>query len=473
MSNNREGTSRDLTRANTKAREKRRAEAEKGWRKNPIEKFASQKNKTRMDRDVKQLKGEVERFERYLLDEIAPESEVEIIGVRDAVREDIEEYRDEELKSDGNLGNSTIADYLAYLRQFYNILSEHNAFVGNPVKTPLQDFRNNHDLDVGRPYIPYNRMRAFLNWLTFPFSRAFWLAGLKHGTRMSETINIDLRCLHIDHPVFWEIIDNHDVQLDPRIRDLPDTILIYEGFNKGAEIPNEDTPGPETEGEIRDKAQGNKRSEEGGSTLPLDSEFKTALIDWLMVRPPTYGQSVNPLFVVGGSRTVRRAGDVTIQKKLWRKQSYADSILHFAVEEEISECPTCGGSVVEENPSSGDKTGRRFRCRNCRQNHWRSIYWDTDLDTAQKMGFHVARHYFTNLHDPGKTDLHDGAIPDKVRKKRIRGDSEQNGDTEDNTYKDKSYESYDADVREPYLDGIAKFDIYDEVIPAVGEGWEQ
>ena len=128
--------------------------------------------------------------------------------------------------------------------------------------------------------------------------------------------------------------------------------------------------------------------------------------------------------------------------------------------------------MVEENPTSGEKTGRRFRCRNCRQDHWRSIYWDTGLDTEQKVTYHVARHYFTNLHDPGKTKLHDGAIPDKVRKKRIRGDSEQNGDTEDDTYKDKSYENYDTDVREPYLNGIAKFGIYDDVIPAVGEGWE-
>jgi hypothetical protein len=36
-----------------------------------------------------------------------------------------------------------------------------------------------------------------------------------------------------------------------------------------------------------------------------------------------------------------------------------------------------------------------------------------------------------------------------------------------------SYEQYDEDVREPYLDGIYKFDLYDSVIPAVGEGWQR
>jgi len=467
-----EGSSRDLTRANTAIREQRRAEAEKEWRKNPIEQFVSFKRQSRSDKDVDTMLREIRKFEAFLLNEIAPESELEINGVRDVVKRDVRSFRDEVLKPDTNLKDRTIADYLGLLSQFYNILNDHNAIVGNPVNKPLKEFRDNHDLDPDRPHIPFNRMQTFLNWLTLPFARAFWLAGVKHGTRKSEAINVDLRCLHIDHPIFWEIIDNHDVQIDPRIRDLPDTMLIYGKFNKGDEIPNENTPGPETEGEIRDKAAGNKRFEEGGSILPVDSEFKTALIDWLMSRPPTYELTVNPLFVSDGSKSVERIGANGMQLRLWSGDYYTDSVQNFAAEERIEECPTCGGSVIEENLASGEKTGRRFRCRNCRQTHWRSIYWESGLDTEQKMTYHVARHYFTNLHDPGKTELHDGAIPDKVRKKRIRGDSERSGDTEDDTYKDKAYENYDTDVREPYLNGIAKFGIYDEVIPAVGEGWE-
>ncbi len=467
-----EESSRDLTRANTAVREQRRAEAEKEWRKNPIEQFASFKEQSLSDENVDIMLKQIRKFEALLLNEIAPESEFDIEGVRDAVRRDVALFRDEELKPDPNLRNTTVADYLSYLSQFYSVLNDYNAFVGNPVDKPLKEFRDNHNLDAGRPHIPFNRMQTFLNWLTLPFARTFWLAGVKHGTRLSEVINVDLRCLHIDHPIFWDIIDNHDVQLDPRIRDLPDTMLIYGKFNKGDEIPNENTPGPETEGEIRDKAAGNKRFEEGGSILPLDSEFKTALIDWLMSRPPTYELRINPLFVSDGPKSVERIGNMAVTQRLWCRDRYTDCIQNFAAEERIDECPTCGGSVVEENPASGEKTGRRFRCRSCHETHWRSIYWESGLGTEQKMTYHVARHYFTNLHDPQKTELHDGAIPDNVRKKRIRGDSEQNGDTEDDTYKDKSYENYDTDVREPYLNGIAKFGIYDEVIPAVGEGWE-
>jgi hypothetical protein len=471
-SNGQEGD-RDLSRANTKTREQRRADAEKEWRKNPVKQFASLKRDYRLDEDVDQIITEIREFEQYLLNEVAPNSDLDIIGVRDAVRRDITSFRDEELKPSDNLRDSTIANILSDLSHFYDTLNDYNAFVGNPVDRPLKEFRDNHDIEPDRPHIPFSRMQTFLNWLTFPLSRAFWLAGLKHGTRISEVINVDLRCLHIDHPIFWEVIDNHGVQLDPRIRDLPDTMLIYAKFNEGDEIPNEDTPGPEIEGEVRDQAYGNKRFEEGGSILPIDSEFKTALIEWLATRPPTYEHRINPLFVFDGSTKVRRPGIDAVSHRLWRKDHYGDSIQHFAAEAEIDKCPTCGGNVVEENPSSGDKTGRRFRCQNCRQTYWRSIYWDHELDTEQKVTYHVARHYFTNLHKPGKSKLHDGAIPDVIRKKRIRGDSEQDTDTEDKTYADKSYERYDTDIREPYLNGIAKFGIYDNVIPAVGEGWKE
>jgi hypothetical protein len=311
-------------------------------------------------------------------------------------------------------------------------------------------------------------MERFIDWLTRPFSRAFWLAGLKHGTRLGEVLNIDLRCLHLDHPIFWEIAEEHDVRLDPRIRDKPDTLLIYEQFNEGTEIPNDDRPGPETEGEVR--GRGNKRKEKGGSILPIDSEFKTALLDWLLVRPPTYGDVVHPLFTTCADP--RRATRDAVHTRLWVEDRCVDSIQNFAQEESLEDCPTCGDPLIEENLADADKPGRRFRCRRCNTQHWRSIYWDNGLETPQKMTFHQARHYFSNAHSPAKTDLHDGAIPDKVRKKRIRGDANSQGDTEDQTYMQKKYENYDRDVREPYLNGIYKFGVYERVVPAVGEGWE-
>jgi integrase len=414
------------------------------------------------------MKGVIFRFDQYLTEEIATKVDADIQDVRDAVEDDIRSFRDHILKKDPDISDRTIAGRLGFLSQFYNELERQNAIAGNPVTRPLKEFRENHDLEADRPHIPFPRMKHFVNWLTRPFSRAFWLCGLKHGTRFGEAVNIDLRCLHIDHPVFWEIIDEHDVRLDPRIRDKPDTILIYEQFNEGTEIPNEDRPGPETKGEVRER--GNKRKEEGGSILPLDSELKTALLEWLFVRPPTYNLAVHPLFTTCAD--ARRATKDAVHSRLWKLDRYVDSIQNFAEEERLEECPTCGEDLIEENLADADKPGHRFRCRGCRTKHWRSIYWDNGLETAQKVTYHQARHYFTNAHSLGYSELHNGVIPDKVRKKRIRGDSNSDGDTEDQTYKQKKYENYNADVREPYLSGIYKFDIYDNPIQAVGEGWE-
>jgi len=464
MSNQNDGE-RNYSRVNTEVRERRREQAQKEWRKQPLSQFIEQKRGDIIDQHLHEIEQVLYRFDQHLTEKIAEQVDAEIRDVRDAVEEDIRSFRDNVLKQDPDLNDRTAADRLGFLSQFYNELERQNAIAGNPVTRPLSEFRETHDFDAGRPHIPFARMKRFVNWLTQPFSRAFWLCGLKHGTRLGEVLNTDLRCLHIDHPLFWEIIDEHDVSLDPRIRDRPDTILIYEQFNEGTEIPNEERPGPETEGEVRER--GNKRKEEGGSILPLDSELKTALLEWLLVRPPTHGHVVHPVFTTCAD--ARRATKGAVHQRLWKKDRYVDSIQNFAEAEELEECPTCGESLIEENLADADKPGRRFHCRRCRTKHWRSIYWDNGLETAQKVTFHQARHYFTNAHSIGHTELHDGAIPDKVRKKRIRGDSNTDGDTEDQVYKQKKYENYDADVREPYLNGIYKFDIYDDPIPAVGE----
>lgn len=448
----------DDSRINTRVREERREKKEQEWRRQPIELFLDYKQGEIIPNHHRTIESAIYRFKTYLIEEIAPEKDADIRGVRDAVKSDVESFRDTVLKQDPNLSDVVVAQRLAYLNQFYDQLEQRNAIIGNPVTRPLEEFREDHDLESDRPHIPFDRMKRFVNWLTQPFSRAFWLAGLKHGTRLGEVLNIDLRCLNLDHPIYQKILNEHDVQLDKRVGDKSDTLLIYEGFNEGEEI----------EGEVRDR--GNKRKEDGGSVLPIDSEFKTALLGWLLVRPPTYGDVVHPLFTICADS--RRATKPAVHARLWKDDIYVDCIQHFAEEESPEDCPACGEPLIEENFADANKPGRRFRCRGCNEKYWRSIYWDTKLKTSQKMTYHQTRHYFSNAHSPAKTNLHDGAIPNFVRKKRIRGDSNKDGDTEDLAYMDKSHEDYDRDVREPYLDGVYKFDIYPSVIPAVGEGWE-
>jgi len=481
---------RDLKRTQTEARADRRETAKKQWRISPIDEYKTEKLDHLTDSDRKKRMRAIREFEEWLLTRIAPEIEHNILGVRDAVENDVEDWRDGSLIPRQELGLGTVEHHLQYLKSFYTTLNEEDAFAGNPVRTPLSDFREEYEDELGdtsRPYIPLKRLKTFMNWLDTPFARAMWLLAFKLGNRMGETLNLDLRCLNIAHPIFDQIIAKHDVNLDPRVRDRPDTILIYGHFNEGSEVPNDNTPGWEGDGEVR--KCGNKRKQDSGSVLPVDSELKTALIEWLLVRDPTIRSDLHPLFVIG-SDSVRRPTSVTMRNQLWRRDYHVDSIQNFAREEALNECPTCDTPITSQNLEAGEKTGRRYRCRNCSAIHWRSIFWgpqqspenydefDTTYSTGQKMLYHQGRHTFSSAHSVKNSDLHDGVIPKAVRTEAIRGDSNNQGDTEDRVYIEDQYQNFEKDVREPYLhgaegaEGIYKFDLYDEVIPAVGEGWE-
>ena len=468
---------RDTDRTQTRIREERRNGAKQVWRLTPIPEYESEEldHITEEGRDYRI--NTIEEFEKYLLTHISPNSKHNIIGVRDAVEEDVEEWKNNELIPNSDINISTIAGRLQFLKSFYATLNEKDAFAGNPVRGPLDDLRNTYEEELtppDRPYIPFHRLKTFMNWLKTPFGRAMWLLAFKLGNRRGESVNLDLRCLNIAHPVYDQVVNEHDVYLDPRVRDRPDTILIYSKFNEGSEVPNHKTPGWEGPGEVREA--GNKRKQSNGTVLPIDSELKTALIEWLLVRPTTYENTVHPLFALGITN-LRRVSKETLQARLWGRDSYSDSIQRFAREQSIDECPTCNSPVTARNLKNGEETGRRYRCRNCMATHWRSIYWDNDLETSQKVVYHQGRHTFSSAHSVKNSDLHEGVISKAVRTEAIRGDSNNQGDTEDKVYIEGQYQNFESDIREAYLNGengigIYKFGIYDDPIPAVGEGWD-
>ncbi len=464
---------RDFNRINTVIREQRSEEANKKWRRNPIEEYKSEQEDEITEGHLNQELRTIRRFNLFLCYVVNNRESHDIKDVRDAVQQDIEDFKNEVLLNNGN-SYKTISNKLSQLVKFYNRLEANNAIKGNPASEVNSKFRDNYDLESEQPHVPRQRLNKFLNWLDTPFARSFWLIGIKNGARKGEVQNIDLRCLHIDHPVFWEVIDKHDVVLDPRIADKRDSMLIYSEFNAGDEIPNKDMDGWNTEGEIR--RDGNKRKEENGSVIPIDSELKTALIEWLLFRPKTYDLNVHPLFPIGNGRA-RPVGE-TIADRLWRRENSTDSIKKFAAQESLEECPTCGNENLQErNPISTDKPGRRFKCYNCTATHFRSIYWKNSLQYSQRFTYHTARHLFSDAHSSttqlhGNSDKNKKEIPDSVRKYRIRGDTPDEDDIEEEVYHHKHNEDFEADIREPYLDAIWKFDVYDSVIPAVGEGWE-
>lgn len=450
-------------------RKERRKSASQEWKENPVETYLRERKEDMTARQWQTAKTRIQLFEEHLEEN----SDIDDLSIREVVEDDVESFISEVLDPDPEKTDKTGSDILVDLRKFYEMLTKKNAIQSNPVQQPLENYISDGERKLDspdRPYIPFENMKYYVNWLTHPFTRAFVLQGLKHGVRTSEVINIDLRCVNIDYPVFKQIKQDHNVVLDPRVRNKPDSIVIYEAFNEGDEIPNEETPGPETSGEVRDKAGGNKRSEKGGSVLPLDSELKTALVHWLLIRPPTYHKNIHPLYSVGGKKTRRHTYN-NIKRRLWDGED-VDSIRQFGRERTLESCPDCGSAVTEQNFVHADKTGRRYRCSDCGETHWRTIMHEVGLKTEQKVTYHQFRHYFSDAHRIGKSEIHDGEMPEFIRKKRIRGDSNQGGDTDDTVYSSKQYQDWENDVRPAYLDAVYKFDLYDTVIPAVGEGWE-
>ncbi|MCU4719073.1 hypothetical protein [Halapricum hydrolyticum] len=261
--------------ADSQTRQERKQEAEKEWKEHPIEMYHGSQDLTKPHTSREEMI--LTRFTEFLKNsETVPDV---VSGVRDVVEDDIEKFVDYDLDPDPSLGDRTIIDYLNTLSKFYKKLLDKNAIGTNPVDSKLSEEREERDWgSPDRPFIPFDHMQRFLGWLDTPFARAFFLTGLKTASRAGETVNVDIRCCHIDHPIFWHFVEKYDITLDPRIRDKPDSMLIYEEFNKGDEIPNENISGSESSGEIRNT--GNKRKEEGGSVIPIDSELKTALIEY-------------------------------------------------------------------------------------------------------------------------------------------------------------------------------------------------
>lgn len=476
---------RDLDRQQTQTRNERRSSASKDWRITPITEYAeylAESDRTGRQEVIRSLR----HFERFLLTTMAEDERV--LGVRDAVRDDVRGWRDVVLIDHTDLRNATVETKLNHLIGFYNKLEDEGAIAGNPAEKPAKEFRDNHDTDTERPYIPLERVIAFLNWLETQFARAQWLLAFKLGIRASEALNLDLRCLNIDHPIYKRELDSHSVRLHPEVRNHPDTLFVYESFSAGSIIPDPDN----FAGEGEKRTDANKRVQNGGSLLPIDSELKTALIAYVLkTRQPTAFKDVDvhPLFTIGGSNRVKRMTYNTTRDRLWAEDSNIDSIQNYQQEVAVEECQECGGPVIEENLSedAASDPGRRFRCRDCQETHWRPIFWasrnewdgDKNPDTSQKVTHHQGRSYFTNAHSKEFSRLHPGEIPKQIRTGGIRGDSLKGGDTEDESYKESKYKQFDVDIREPYLNGkhgigIYKFGIYDDhdPIPAVGEGWD-
>lgn len=457
-------------------RRQRKDQSDKEWKKNPKSKYFDARKGSITEADFQREVYRIERFESFINEheEIADE-----VGVRDVVLDDVYKYLHQDLAPDENLSDRTVEEHLDELNYFYKTLRAHNVLDDNPVYRPdreegdkgaLAEVRESDKFNPikspKRPYVPIERMREFLMWVDSPRITAMHLLGLKAAARTGSVVNSDLRCVHIDHPLYYQLLEEHDITLDPRVKDKPDSILLYEKFSRGTEIPNENRPGPD-QGEVRTGPC--KRGETKGSVIPLDSELKTGLLEWTLVRPPSPDKDIHPFFTADTLRGERV--DYESFNYLW-SMDMGQSVRRFGKEQSLSECPDCGGDVIKRNPKDFSP-GRHYDCKVCGERHWRSIMWDSGLETPQKYVFHCHRNYFSDAHRKEKSEITDDVMDEIVRKHKIRGDAFQDMDADRLHYDNPENMDWEKDVRDPYLNSIYKFDIYDTVIKAVGEGWNE
>jgi len=309
-----------------------------------------------------------------------------------------------------DVGDTTRHTQLEYITEFYNWLEGNNVISSNPGRKALSDLPSS-EFDTSspdRPRIDIDSMAEFLEWLPSGFPTVFWLFLLKTGARVGEASNVDLSCLNLDHPVYRSYIKKKGIDLKPILDDKPDSVYFRPKFRKGDEI----------EGEVR--RFGNKCMCEGGHINPIDEELKKALVEWILIRPEAYqhpSQS-KPLFSVdyGGAKNNR------VSRKI------IDSIFLDR----------------DDRPESG---------------YLKEYGWyEKAASNSEKVTFHYTRHYFTHNHKKGR-GVYDDYIPSDVIS-YLRGDVADD-DIKDTVYSHSDWDDWSRFVRDPYLEGVYQFGLYD------------
>ncbi|MFA9516148.1 tyrosine-type recombinase/integrase [Halopenitus sp. H-Gu1] len=179
----------------------------------------------------------------------------------------------------GDLAESTIATYAAYLHRFYAYMTQIGVFEANPMTLVMEEMDESIDKDPARREIDVSTMRTFVAGVRHPLHRAIVVTLLKTGVRVGELCNLDLRDVAIDDPDLGAVYDlGTRVTLDGR----PNSLYVTGDARVGEPL----------NGEIRTAA--NKRKRE--TVIPIDDELRTVLKAWLAIRPDAVS-SADPLFV--------------------------------------------------------------------------------------------------------------------------------------------------------------------------------
>lgn len=315
-----------------------------------------------------------------------------------------------------NIGSRTRYDYLRRVVAFYDWLTEDEGLLSqNPAKKAVQELNAAKAFDLSPPnrrHIGLDEMRSFLEWIDRPIQQAIVMLFLKSGIRVGELVNLDLCCLHLDHPLYEFLLDDIGVELAPEIRNYPDTLFVEPGFTAGTSV----------RGEIR--GDGSKRQSKTGTVIPIDQELKTALLEYILVRRRAHNHEVEarPLFLTGQS-----GGD---NDRLSQQTIY--------------------GLLTQNGPMKGVL--------------YEYGWYESGADTAENVTPHYFRHYFTHNHRHNQ-GVHQRHMPEDVIA-YIRGDvNTGDGSARETNYRHDDWNVWERYIRDPYLEGLYQFGIYEEISP--------
>jgi site-specific recombinase XerD len=179
----------------------------------------------------------------------------------------------------GEVADSTVATYAAYLHRFYGYMTEVGAFEGNPMTLVMEEMDETVDKDPARRDISIPAMRSFVAGIRHPLHRALVVTLLKTGMRVGELCNLDLRDLAVSDE---ELTGAFDLGARPVLADRPNSLYVTPDATVGAEL----------NGEVRTASNKRKR----GTVIPVDDELARTLKRWFAIRPDTTSPA-DPLFV--------------------------------------------------------------------------------------------------------------------------------------------------------------------------------
>lgn len=288
------------------------------------------------------------------------------------------------------LAERSVEHRMRTVQSFLKELLDRDVVDSNPVAYVTDEATFDHD-EKEKTDRSVADIGAFLSAIPNLQLRAIGTTFAKTGIRIGELYNIDLPFLNLDHKIFEETVVRHDITLHEEVADHSDSFYI----------PSEPTMGEVYRSEKRKR--GNKRKRD--TLIPVDSELKRALLDWLAARPETVHP--HPLWTSPQSQPTRLS------------KSHIKTLTDRWAEE----------TRLVDDGSTGAFTP-----------HW-------------------FRHFFTTNMQPGRGYHEQSIAPTLI--KYIRGDVGTATEGSGTDIMDVYSHDWGDQVRREYLDNIYHFGIYD------------